>query len=598
MTARKFDELRVVLTGHVDHGKSTVLGRLLAECGALPDGKLEQIQASCRRHSKPFEYAFLIDALKEERSQGVTIDSARVFFKTGSREYIIIDSPGHIDFLRNMVTGASRADAAFLVIDADEGIKLNSRNHALLLSMLGIRQVTVVVNKMDLVGYDEARFSEIRSEYGEYLEKVGLSAKTFCPVSGLEGENITRSSGKMKWFKGKSFLEAFELFTPPVPETEKPFRMPVQGVYKFTAGGDKRRIIAGTPESGSIRAGDEVVFYPSGKKARVRTLEEFNAAPPEATEPGRAAGMTLDEQLFITRGEVAASSSGTPPKVATRIKASLFWLGQRELAEGNRYLFKLGTTRVIAEVDEVLRVFESTDIEKDLEISSVAANSFAECILRLERPVALDPAADLPGTGRFVLVEDSSIAGGGTITGVLKDEYGWVRDKTVIRDLKWERSRIPHAERCAKFRQRPAAVFITGGKDTGKKPLAKALERALFEKGHITYFLGIGNLLYGVDADIKGLTGFEGEHLRRLAEVGHIMLDAGMVLIVTAIGLTGDDLGILRTALGAEEMITVWMGPSKPAELDADLTLDKLSAGKGPDHGEVLGILKERGIIW
>ncbi|MFZ9011950.1 MAG: GTP-binding protein, partial [Anaerohalosphaeraceae bacterium] len=213
------ESMNIVICGHVDHGKSTVIGRLLADTGSLPDGKLEQVRENCRRNSKPFEYAFLLDALKDEQSQGITIDSARVFFKTGKRHYIIIDAPGHIEFLKNMVTGASHAEAALLVIDANEGVQENSRRHGYMISMLGIRQIVVLVNKMDLVGYKQEVFDSIVSEYTQFLSGIDVTAKAFIPVSGMEGDAIAELTDKMPWYSGQTTLEALDNFQkepPPV----------------------------------------------------------------------------------------------------------------------------------------------------------------------------------------------------------------------------------------------------------------------------------------------------------------------------------------------------------------------------------------------
>ncbi len=263
------ERMDIVIAGHVDHGKSTIIGRMLADTGSLPQGKLEQVKADCERNSKPFEYAFLLDALKDEQSQGITIDSARVFFKTARRDYIIIDAPGHIEFLKNMVTGASRAESALLVIDADEGVRENSRRHGYLISMIGIKQMAVAVNKMDLVDYSRERFESVVAEYRQFLEKMGMEVNTFIPVSGREGDNVAALSERMSWYGGPTVLETLDAFEKEPHPVEKPFRMPVQDVYKFTHGGDNRRIIVGTVDSGSINVGDEVIFYHSKKSSPV-----------------------------------------------------------------------------------------------------------------------------------------------------------------------------------------------------------------------------------------------------------------------------------------------------------------------------------------
>ena len=259
--------MNVVVVGHVDHGKSTVVGRLLHDTGVLPHGKIEQVRSNCERSGKPFEYAFLIDALQDEQAQGITIDAARVFFRSDKRRYIIIDAPGHIEFLKNMISGAARAEAAILVIDASEGVRENSRRHGYMAAMLGIRQLLVVVNKMDLVDYDEAVFAAIRDEYETFLGEIEVEPRGFIPVSGRHGDNLVGRSERTPWYEGAALLEQIDAFASAGAETAQALRLPVQDVYKFPTRGDDARIIAGTVATGSVRVGDTVEFLPSRKRA-------------------------------------------------------------------------------------------------------------------------------------------------------------------------------------------------------------------------------------------------------------------------------------------------------------------------------------------
>jgi len=250
------EQMHVVVVGHVDHGKSTIIGRLLADTNSLPKGKLESIKEKARKSGKPFEYAFLIDALKDEQAQAITIDSARVFFQSAKRNYIIIDAPGHIEFIKNMITGASHAEAAILVIDAEEGVQENSRRHGYMLGMLGIKKIVVVVNKMDLVGYKEAVFNQIVSEYGQYLSDLGINPMGYIPVSGREGDGVVFPSQNLAWYTGPTVLEALDLFSKDKLPENLPLRIPVQDIYKFSNYGDNRRIVAGTIASGQLKTGD------------------------------------------------------------------------------------------------------------------------------------------------------------------------------------------------------------------------------------------------------------------------------------------------------------------------------------------------------
>lgn len=589
--------LSLVIVGHVDHGKSTVLGRMLADTGSLPEGKLEQVKERCRRNSKPFEYAFLLDALKDEQSQGITIDAARCFFKTEKRDYIILDAPGHIEFLKNMVTGAARAEAALLVIDAAEGIQENSRRHGYLLSMLGIRQVGVVVNKMDLVGWSKDTFERIERDYRGFLEQIGVEARAFVPVSGREGDNVAEISNEMSWYSGPTVLQLLDDFEAEGLPEDRPFRMPVQAVYKFTGKGDDRRIIAGSIESGTLSIGDEVVFYPSGKHSRVQTIEAFNREPlPRSSGAGSAVGFTLEEQIYVRRGEVAVKGGERSPSSAARIRANVFWLGRQPLVSDKDYFIKVCTAKVRARLKSVERVIDADSLAQGQQ-DEVRRHEVAECIFELERAVAFDHAADIRQTGRFVIVDDYEIWGGGIIIEDLDEPTRSVREQVFMRNYKWERSMIPREERAEKLNQKPAMVLLTGIKDAGKKPMAKGLERLLFNAGRNVYFLGIGNLLYGVDADLKGKEqSFREEHVRRLSEVAHLMLEAGVILIVTAVEITRADQRIMSAVLNGAELHTVWIGETVTTDVMVDVHLKQ----RDPEPGarKLKRYLQDQGIIF
>ncbi len=593
------DDLNIVIAGHVDHGKSTIIGRLLADTDSLPDGKLEQVKETCRRNSKPFEYAFLLDALKDEQAQGITIDSARCFFETDMRQYIIIDAPGHIEFLKNMVTGASRAEAALLVIDANEGVQENSRRHGYMLSMLGIKQVTVLVNKMDLVDYEQEVFEEIVEEYTEFLHQIDIEPDSFVPVSGMEGDNIASLSDRTAWYDGKTVLEVLDSFKAEELPADKPFRMPVQDVYKFTKGGDNRRIVAGKIEAGQMSVGDEVVFYPSGKRSKVKSIEAFSAPSPESIGVGHSTGFTLEEQIYVTRGEMATLADEPRPEATSRIRANLFWLGKKPMEKKKDYYLKLGTAKVRAKIEKIERVIDASDLNQDEAKDEIERHDVAECILKLEKAIAFDLASEIAETSRFVIVDEYEIAGGGIIQKALEDEQSWVREKVMLRNYKWEKSHITNDERAEKYNQKSTLVLITGEEDVGKKPTAKALEKRLFNDGKIVYFLGIGNLLYGVDADIKSEEdkSYREEHLRRLAEVSHIMLDAGGILAVTAVELTQEDLELIKTTVNPEKIETVWLGENVTTDISYDLHIPKFETAE-KSANRIKGLLQDRGIIF
>jgi len=587
--------MNIVIVGHVDHGKSTVIGRLLADTHSLPEGKLDQIRAQCELNSKPFEYAFLLDALKDEQAQGITIDAARVFFKSSRRPYLILDAPGHIEFLKNMITGAARAEAALLVIDAAEGVQENSRRHGYMVSLLGVRQLAVLVNKMDLVDWDRAVFDRIRREYAAFLDQVGIRPSAFIPVSGRGGDNIADRSPHLDWYQGPTVLDALDAFHSEPAPVNLPFRMPVQDVYKFTKQGDDRRIVSGTIDSGTMKVGDPVIFYPSGKKSRVKTIEAFNRPPATQAEAGYAVGFTLNEQIYITRGEVATLETESRPQVTTRLRVSLFWLGRDPMIKRKDYLLKLGTARVTARVEEVLRVMDASTLGTS-EKAAIHRHDVAECILKLDRAIACDLAEDIPATSRFVIVDDFEIRGGGIVREALPDRQASVRDQVLLRNYKWEPSVIQPERRAEKYNQKAALILVTGENESDRKGVAKAIENKLFEDGKVVYFVGIGSVLYGVDADIERKPENRLEHMRRLAEVANLMLDAGMILVVAAAELTQDDLEVIKTAVQPDWIETIWAGDAITTDLAVDL---QLPGGAVPEAVDRLKAhLQDKGIIF
>lgn len=573
--ATPLERMPIVIAGHVDHGKSTIIGRLLADTGSLPEGKLDQVRASCERNARPFEYAFLLDALKDEQAQGITIDSARVFFKSDRRYYIIIDAPGHIEFLKNMVTGAARAEAGLLVIDAQEGVQENSRRHGYMMSMLGIRQIAVLVNKMDLVEYDRRVFDRIVDEYGAFLQQIELRPTYFIPVSGREGENVARAGAHMPWYEGSTVLQALDEFAAPQLPVDGPFRMAVQGVYKFTQHGDDRRIVAGTVQSGTLRVGDEVVFYPSGKKSHVRSIEAFHRPSQHEASAGQATGFTLSEQVFVSRGEIVARASEPHPKVTSLIRTNLFWLGKTPLVKQRDYTFKLGTTRVPMRLEQIHRVIDASNLSALTDPDRINRHDVADCTLKLKRDIAFDGAEDITATSRFVVVDGYEIRGGGIIREALEDQQAWVREKVLLRNYKWEPSIIAPEHRAEKYNQRSTLMLITGAQEADRKSVAKGLESRLFDDGRVVYFMGIGNVLYGVDADIERTVENRQEHLRRLGEIANLMLDAGVILVVTAAELTHQELQLIRTSVGSDRIETVWVGENVTTDLAYDILLSE-----------------------
>lgn len=541
------DLMRIVIVGHVDHGKSTLVGRLFHDTGSLPDGRFEAIKAQSEKRGVPFEWAFLMDALQAERDQGITIDTSQIWFKTDARDYTIIDAPGHKEFLKNMITGAAQSDAALLIIDAHEGVKEQSKRHGYLLHLMGIKQVAVAVNKMDLAGYDQKTFDDIEREYRAYLTSIGVTPTFVIPVSAREGDNIVTQSATMNWYKGPTVVKALDSFVSGKPETEAPLRLPVQDVYKF----DQRRIIAGRIETGRIAVGDEIIFSPSNKKARVKTIEYWSTIPgakaPIASEAGYSVGITLDEQIFVERGEVA-SHVETAPVETDVFRARIFWLGHEPMVLGKAYKLKLGTLEAQVTVQSIERIIDTSDLSNSAS-AQVERNQVAEVVLRSRRMLALDSFIDLPATGRFVLVEKFDIAGGGIIS---MDGYADQRDAITARGTNITRAEHTITEEARAFRNghKGGVLWFTGLSGAGKSTLAMALEKRLFDKGYHVYVLDGDNVRHGLNANLSFSPEDRTENIRRVGEVAALFERAGTLVITAFISPYRSDRDRAREAAG------------------------------------------------
>lgn len=573
------DQMNVVIVGHVDHGKSTVVGRLLADTDALPLGKLENVRRECERTGKPFEYAFLLDALEDEQDQGITIDTARCFFKSSQRDYIIIDAPGHIEFLKNMISGAARAEAAVLVIDAKEGVRENSRRHGYILAMLGIRQVVVCVNKMDLVGYDQAHFEKIEKEYRAFLESIGaVSPRQFIPISAIEGVNLAnRGAAKgTAWYKGPTLLEVLDGIPKAPPKVDQPLRMPVQAVYKFTKQGDDRRIIAGRIEAGRAKVGDKVVFTPSNKVSTIRSIEAFNAPSRTEIEAGWSTGFTLTEEIYITRGEVM-SHVAKSPLVGTRLRVNMIWLGKKPFVGGRDYKLKLGTSALPVRIHEIKKVIDASEAGSTLAKDHVGRHDVADLVLEVRQQVAFDLTAECEATGRFVIVDGYDVAGGGIITEAVSDDLRDLRDEARTRDFNWVPGGVSTAERVARYGHRAALVMFVGKAGVGKHKLARAVEKALFDAGRAAYMLDGTNVLLGVDNDLW-VDAAKSELVRRFGEVAHLLLNAGHIVVSTTNTIGLADATAVQALIPDSPLVLVEVGTGSAQACDLLVSGDEPEA--------------------
>lgn len=525
-------QLRVVIVGHVDHGKSTLIGRLLYDTDSLPEGKKEELEAVCKkRGTQALEWSFVLDAFQAERDQAVTIDTTQIWFSSSLRNYVIIDAPGHREFLKNMVSGAAQADAAVLVVDALEGMKEQTRRHAYLLSLLGLRQVAVVVNKMDLVDHDPEAFEKCAKDVVKYLHSIGVQATHIVPISARHGTTIAARGDAMEWYRGKTLLEVLDSFEVASPPVARPLRFPVQDVYRF----DEKRILAGRIETGILRVGDTLLFSPTDEQAVVTSIETWPKSATEKVEAhaGESVGLTLDQPIFVERGHIA-SHTQNPPMLSNVFRARLFWLCKNPLKVGNSYTIRYGTHEARVSVQSIDRVIDTQDLAQNDKAPEVGKNAVAEVTLRARDLLPVDPYTDNFRMGRVVLYEGYDIAGGGMISmegyadqrrdSRPKAEHIYKVDHLLTHDIRAERKG-----------HRGGIFWFTGLSGAGKSTLAMAVEKALFERGYHTYVLDGDNVRYGLNSDLGFSPEDRAENIRRVGEVAALMADAGLIVITAFI---------------------------------------------------------------
>jgi bifunctional enzyme CysN/CysC len=549
-------QLKIVIVGHVDHGKSTFVGRLLHDTGSLPEGKLEQLQKVAERRGMPFEWANLMDALQAERDQNITIDTAQIWFRTKQRQYVIIDAPGHKEFLKNMITGAASAEAALLLIDAQEGIQENSRRHGYLLHFLGIHQIAVLVNKMDLVGYSQERFDSIEREYRAFLKSLGVEARVFVPMTARDGDNIATPSPKMNWWTGPTVLSVLDQFRTSEPPSHLPLRFSVQDVYRF----DERRILAGRVESGTLKVGDRLQFCPANKVSTVKTIERWSAPPSEDASASESIGITLSEQIFVERGAVGARENALPYNL-NRLKARVFWMGRAPFRKGKLYKLKLLAQEVDCEIDSIEKVLDASTLEtihREGDDAHVARFEIAELYLRTKRAVAFDAHSEIITTGRFVVCDGFDVVGGGI---VVDDAYPRLSSDTLHKshNIYWTEGKITHEARARRNGHLGRVVWLTGLSGAGKSSVANELERELFTLGMQAYVLDGDKVRHGLCSDLGFSPDDRRENIRRIGEMAKIMADAGFICITAFISPYRTDRDEVRKRMEPGQFVEVYV---------------------------------------
>lgn len=578
LTAKK-EQLKIVIVGHVDHGKSTLIGRLFHDTNSLPEGKFEQIKASCDNRGMAFEYSFLLDALQAERDQGITIDTTQLWLKTEKRNYVIIDAPGHKEFLKNMISGAAQSEAAILVIDVKEGVKEQSKRHGYLLSLLGVNQIIVAVNKMDMVGYSEIEFKKIEKEYSDYLKSIGVTANYIIPISGREGDNIKNHSNNTKWYNGPTILSALAEFKPKESLEEMPLRLPVQDIYKF----DERRIIAGKIESGKLSVGDEILFSPSNKIVKISSIENWPANKNNKYAiSGESVGITLSEQIFVERGQIISHVENAPT-LTNSFLGKIFWLGEKPLQEGDKYLIKINTAQYQAEVKKIKKVINTDNLKSSENEVMVNKASVAEVVFRVKGIVPLDKYSSNATTGRFVIIDNYRIVGGGIID--LNNSSSKLKNiQPKAKNLFPSENNINAKMRMQLNGHKGGVLWLTGLSASGKSTLAYALQAKLFEKGYQVYVLDGDNIRTGLNKDLGFNPDDRSENIRRVGEVASLFAQAGVICITAFISPYKDDRAKALIAAG-ENYHSIY--------IKADIETCKKRDPKGLYKKAVAGEIKE-----
>jgi bifunctional enzyme CysN/CysC len=543
--------LRFITCGSVDDGKSTLIGRLLHESRNLFEDQLGALERDSRRHGtqggEP-DYALLLDGLDAEREQGITIDVAYRYFGTAARSYIVADCPGHEQYTRNMATGASTADLAVVLVDARKGLLAQTRRHSWICALFGIRHVVLAVNKMDLVGYSQAAFDAIAADYRALAATLGIPRVTAIPVSGLRGDNVVARSPAMAWYAGPpllEFLDTVDLDATGRDPVALPFRMPVQWVARPS---QDFRGFAGQVAAGRVRVGDDLVSATSGRHARVRSLQVGARAVDEARE-GQSILLTLAEEIDVSRGDVLAAAAAPPP-VSDQFGAHLLWMGDEPLLPGRPYWLKLGTRTVSAQVTEI-KYKADVNTQEHIAAKRLLLNEVAAVNLSLDQPLAFEAHVDLRALGSFILIDRQSLAtvAGGTL------DYALRRAANVH----WQALDVDKSARAAMKGQTPRCLWFTGLSGSGKSTIANLVEKRLLATGHHTYLLDGDNIRHGLNRDLGFSDEDRVENIRRVAEVARLMVDAGLIVIVSFISPFRGERRLARELFAPGEFIEVFV---------------------------------------
>ena len=541
--------LRFITCGSVDDGKSTLIGRLLYDSKLIFEDQLAALEADSKKvgtQGGEIDFALLVDGLAAEREQGITIDVAYRFFSTDKRKFIVADTPGHEQYTRNMVTGASTADLAVILIDARKGVLTQTRRHSFLVSLIGIRHVVLAVNKMDLVGYDAAVFERIAADYRAFAAEIGLAEVLAIPISGLKGDNITSASEATPWYGGPTLMQHLESVE--IDESRLQagdFRLPVQWVNRPNL---DFRGFAGEIAAGVARPGDRVRILPSGRESRIERIVTRDGDLDLALA-GQSVTLTLADEVDCSRGDIIAAADA-PAEVADQFETTIVWMAEEPLLPGRPYWLKLGAKTVSATITEPKYKINVNTLER-LAAKQLELNEIAVCNISLDQPIAFDPYATNHDTGGFILIDriSNGTVGAGMITFALRR----------AQNIHWQALDVSKATRAAAKNQRPAVLWFTGLSGAGKSTIANLVEKKLQAMGRHPYILDGDNVRHGLNRDLGFTDADRVENIRRVAEVARLMADAGLIVIVSFISPFRSERRLARELMPEGEFLEVFV---------------------------------------
>jgi len=548
--------LRFITCGSVDDGKSTLIGRLLYDSKLIYEDQLASIEKDSKKsgtQGDKIDLALLVDGLAAEREQGITIDVAYRFFSTDKRKFIVADTPGHVQYTRNMATGASTADVAVLLIDARYGVQEQTRRHAYIVSLLGVKHVVVAVNKMDLNDFDQSVFNDIEVDFREFSKDLGFTDISCIPMSALDGDNVTIRSEKSGWYKGPTLLEYLEGVDVDKATLDAPFRLPVQWVNRPNL---DFRGFSGTIASGTVEVGDEIIVIPSGKRSTVKEIVTFDGNRDIARED-MAVTLTLNDEIDISRGDIICKKDN-PSEQADQFQAHLLWMSTNDLYPGRQYLLKTGNKTVPASVLKLKHRIDINDFS-EVAVNTLALNEVGVATLSLSAPVAFDAYNENRNTGSFILIDRQT----NETVGVGMLDFALRRASNVV----WQDLDVNKSVRAKQKNQKPALLWFTGLSGSGKSTIANLVEKRLLDLGRHTYTLDGDNVRHGLNRDLNFSKADRVENIRRIGEVAKLMVDAGLITMASFISPYRAERQMAHNLLDDGEFIEIFVNtPLEVAE--------------------------------